>query len=125
MKSLGFSRDEIHAIFYLVNHKKTNSIFKAESDILKVSQANLHHECSICLENFCADSEIVQLPCGHLYHETCILEWLKAKFTCPFCRKEYSLYPSLITEWIRSDPLSIVYLTRIQQQCKENIHLIK
>lgn len=125
MKSLGFSRNEIHAIFYLVNHKKTKSIFKAGSDILKVSETNLHHDCSICLETLCADGEVVQLPCGHLYHEMCILEWLKANFTCPFCRKEYSLYPSLITAWIKSEPLSVVYMELIQQQCKENIHLIK
>jgi hypothetical protein len=29
-----------------------------------------------------------KLPCGHIYHKTCLIEWLKKHATCPVCRFE-------------------------------------
>ncbi len=30
-----------------------------------------------------------ELPCGHRFHgESCILEWLKTKDSCPVCRRK-------------------------------------
>ncbi|OQR99647.1 hypothetical protein ACHHYP_05402 [Achlya hypogyna] len=47
--------------------------------------------CSICLSEFAPHewrtaSHIVQLPCRHLYHATCVVEWLQGHQTCPLCR---------------------------------------
>lgn len=120
LKMLGYSNNEIQAMFYLVNHKEASSILKDDEN----SITNNFCECSICLENFCVDAApVIHLLCGHFYHEKCISEWLKTKFTCPFCR--YSLYPSKIKEWLEEDPDSIIYLKIIQQQSKDNVHLIK
>jgi len=43
--------------------------------------------CSICTEtlNLC-DEEISVLKCGHLFHKTCIQQWLDTRMTCPECR---------------------------------------
>lgn len=30
----------------------------------------------------------VKMPCGHIFGETCIREWLKNEVTCPLCRTE-------------------------------------
>ena len=30
------------------------------------------------------------LPCGHLYHEDCVLEWLREQSHCPSCRQAVS-----------------------------------
>ena len=48
--------------------------------------------CSICGEDLlCAgDCELAQLRCGHIYHEECVLKWIKyaERRTCPVCRDE-------------------------------------
>ena len=42
--------------------------------------------CVICLEEFKADDEVVSLYCLHLFHKTCIFEWLKGHDSCPICK---------------------------------------
>ena len=42
--------------------------------------------CSICLETFKEDEEIVILPCKHGYHRDCLDPWLKMHSECPSCR---------------------------------------
>ena len=54
-----------------------------------------HNECSICMEDIyrpmTGDSAELSsaptiLPCGHTFHDTCIMEWLGRSNTCPLCR---------------------------------------
>ena len=40
--------------------------------------------CTICLE----DVRSFPLECGHVFHNKCILKWLKDNDTCPNCRME-------------------------------------
>ena len=49
--------------------------------------------CSICLGGLAADGEakapearLLRLPCGHLFHYDCGLQWLGAHESCPECR---------------------------------------
>ncbi|KAF5837924.1 hypothetical protein DUNSADRAFT_3701, partial [Dunaliella salina] len=42
--------------------------------------------CSVCLSLFGAGEVAVELPCGHDFHEGCILPWLQDHHTCPTCR---------------------------------------
>ncbi len=42
--------------------------------------------CSICLDEFSANSLARQLVCGHYFHENCLVPWLEANITCPLCR---------------------------------------
>lgn len=49
---------------------------------LKISSDNEDKNCAICFEDM---TEATKLPCGHMYHETCINGWLKEKGTCPTC----------------------------------------
>jgi len=47
--------------------------------------------CSICITPVTQNPETPEeeayyLPCGHIYHEECILKWLEMHLTCPCCR---------------------------------------
>ncbi|KAJ1812138.1 hypothetical protein LPJ56_003999, partial [Coemansia sp. RSA 2599] len=46
-----------------------------------------HKECGICMEEYQANEQVLELPCGHFYHNECIDHWLKVNGTCPICRK--------------------------------------
>ncbi|KAF7635750.1 RING-type domain-containing protein, partial [Meloidogyne graminicola] len=44
-------------------------------------------KCSICLNEFYINEETRKLiPCNHIFHKTCIDEWLNGNSTCPLCR---------------------------------------
>lgn len=49
--------------------------------------------CSICLENFSSDEEIIRLNCSHGYHECCIFNLVKnidspeEVFDCSLCKR--------------------------------------
>lgn len=44
-------------------------------------------ECVVCLENFVSEELLMALPCGHAFHQQCIVVWLAAgRHCCPVCR---------------------------------------
>lgn len=43
--------------------------------------------CPICTDKFNKDDPVIPLVCNHVYHEECIIPWLKLHNTCPNCRK--------------------------------------
>lgn len=45
--------------------------------------------CSICLCNYIEDDEICQVKCSHIYHKSCMDNWIKLSrnLTCPICRE--------------------------------------
>eukprot|EP00483_Globobulimina_turgida_P002257 UN02259 len=46
-------------------------------------------KCSICCNGFKLGGDATMLdPCKHIFHDLCILKWLKQNNTCPLCRKE-------------------------------------
>jgi hypothetical protein len=54
------------------------------------SIANSHkNECTICLERYQAGETIATAKtdaCIHIFHQECIMEWLKKHDKCPLCR---------------------------------------
>ena len=42
--------------------------------------------CSICCEDL--TEKATKMPCGHLFNQGCISEWLKQHNQCPVCRFE-------------------------------------
>jgi hypothetical protein len=53
--------------------------------------------CTICLECFKAPDNLIEFACReHVYHKTCLKEWIKKSNTCPLCKydlmNDYELY---------------------------------
>ncbi|GFP92637.1 probable E3 ubiquitin-protein ligase xerico [Phtheirospermum japonicum] len=46
-------------------------------------------DCSICLNEFNRNARVNRLSCGHVFHKSCLEEWLSYwKPTCPLCRND-------------------------------------
>lgn len=64
--------------------------------VLGEGKCPLHREnteqCSICLNNL--EGACKTLPCGHVYHRRCILQWKRTgHHTCPYCREPFTEPP--------------------------------
>ncbi|EXB44305.1 E3 ubiquitin-protein ligase RING1-like protein [Morus notabilis] len=42
--------------------------------------------CVICMEVVMNGTHLTRLPCSHVFHVDCIMEWLNDNHTCPLCR---------------------------------------
>ncbi|KAJ1667105.1 hypothetical protein IW140_001641 [Coemansia sp. RSA 1813] len=62
------------------------SITKLPRRTITASEANAKLDCGICMDEYKANEEVVELPCKHVYHKDCIEHWLKMNGTCPICR---------------------------------------
>ena len=76
---------------YIAYHKKYHKNKRIES--LQEKDKMFNDSCIICLENFSANKKqlikhdkIVFLECKHIFHERCIIKWLKDHDKCPICR---------------------------------------
>lgn len=47
-----------------------------------------NRQCGVCCTRLVDGVVITRLPCGHLYHLTCIIPWFDRACTCPECRYE-------------------------------------
>jgi hypothetical protein len=45
---------------------------------------NNNNTCSICINKI--NNKESYLPCGHVFHSDCILNWMEYKMNCPICR---------------------------------------
>ncbi len=74
-------------IIFKLEHKTTDSgTFGHASHAFPPDQAELdvtsrNEVCSTSL-----GKRVVQLPCKHLFHETCVMKWLHQTYKCPYCR---------------------------------------
>lgn len=59
---------------------------------IQVSQHDIEQndnpDCVICLEPLVLGEQANRIPCGHLFHEHCIKDWLRTSNQCPVCRYE-------------------------------------
>ncbi|EXC17828.1 E3 ubiquitin-protein ligase RING1-like protein [Morus notabilis] len=46
--------------------------------------------CAVCMEEVVTGSLMIRMPCSHMFHQNCILKWLKKTHTCPICRFDLS-----------------------------------
>ena len=59
------------------------------NDGIKDKDGNIDKiKCCICLNDIKKNEEVVKLPCNHIHHWNCCVNWLKYKSNCPTCRFE-------------------------------------
>ena len=45
--------------------------------------------CACCMDDFVSEEALAMLPCGHVFHEECIMQWFLTDLSdgvCPMCR---------------------------------------
>lgn len=56
----------------------------------------IEETCAICLGCFGTTEKLLLLPCGHLLHYDCVIQWLHLRLTCPVCRCPVALRECLV-----------------------------
>ena len=81
----------------------SNSLLKQIVDRLKVykylrnvadqptAEDALPPACTICLDDYIEENDILLLPCHHHYHDGCIRQWFLSHRICPICKVEVTL----------------------------------
>lgn len=54
--------------------------------IEQLDEQHIEPDCAVCLESQKSGEVLIQLPCKHAYHESCIFGWFRQRDTCPKCR---------------------------------------
>ncbi|XP_068023796.1 E3 ubiquitin-protein ligase RNF103 isoform X1 [Melanerpes formicivorus] len=70
------------------SHRPCGAAGGSEPDWAAWPSQMLHcTECVVCLENFSGGCVLMGLPCGHVFHQNCIVLWLAGgRHCCPVCR---------------------------------------
>ena len=66
-------------VFNFKNYKKKYS---------RKKKGRIDDICSICIEEINKDYFYYK-SCNHIYHDKCLIEWLKINKSCPNCRNVY------------------------------------
>lgn len=67
---------------------KLVKIIVSNENIENIKNLSSESTCSVCKDEYEIDQSLLQLPCSHLFHDDCILPWLKERNSCPTCRFE-------------------------------------
>jgi len=55
-------------------------------NVSKLEESN--KKCAICLERFKSKEKVIILPCIHIFHKSCINNWMENQKNCPICKFE-------------------------------------
>ncbi|KAH0756786.1 hypothetical protein KY290_020279 [Solanum tuberosum] len=53
---------------------------------MEADERNSNDECSVCLDELGEETDVLRLPCSHMFHAECITKWLQNSHYCPLCR---------------------------------------
>lgn len=69
----------------------------ASEEVDGYEEEELEGDCCICWEelneepNEKGKKEVCRVKCGHVYHKSCILAWVRRNLSCPLCRRKIEL----------------------------------
>ncbi|KAL5702206.1 hypothetical protein ACHQM5_027450 [Ranunculus cassubicifolius] len=76
----------IHPAAYRRESHTTTTLKRGKQPVQLDRVSSQREVCSICLEDFVAHQQVMNLPCCHKYHSNCLRPWLAAHSHCPYCR---------------------------------------
>mmetsp|Transcript_89878 Transcript_89878/g.159915 ORF Transcript_89878/g.159915 Transcript_89878/m.159915 type:complete len:447 (+) Transcript_89878:91-1431(+) len=65
---------------------QSDAISRIEEQRWGDMQGQGQEQCMVCLSDFDAEDKVRRLPCGHVFHSSCIDEWLRRCTDCPICK---------------------------------------
>ena len=68
--------------------EKLEKIIIDKENLDEIGKEASCENCSVCKDNFEICQTILKLTCKHIFHEECIMPWLKERNSCPTCRFE-------------------------------------
>ncbi|CAN0852512.1 E3 ubiquitin-protein ligase RDUF1 [Linum grandiflorum] len=91
-------RDETEDVDLYVTRKTREA---SESAIEKLERVEIgggwkpEDCCSVCLEDMAGDDgggagRLIRMDCKHVFHESCLVSWLRTSNACPLCRFQVS-----------------------------------
>lgn len=61
---------------------------KVKTDKQNTFEYHSRKSCSICLNDY-SDIDIIKiLPCYHIFHKSCVDQWIDIKNICPLCQND-------------------------------------
>jgi len=78
----------------LMEYKKITNLLTEHYPIPDVEELKQTELCSICHENFHPEDINLarKLECGHIFHLSCIMQWMRCSTNCPICRRDLSVH---------------------------------
>ncbi|XP_049396970.1 uncharacterized protein LOC125860952 [Solanum stenotomum] len=70
--------------------RPANELVEEKLEKVKIEETELGSDfvCVICMEKMEVGREATKMPCSHVYHGNCLMNWLGVKRVCPTCRFE-------------------------------------
>lgn len=69
-----------------LNPASTNTIDQlVRGRVTKGLATQPNNECHICIERYEVGQSTMWLPCGHYFHDECVVPWLRSWGRCPIC----------------------------------------
>ena len=84
---LSFDFGDSHSSILLDNEEIVEDLQEIEMTD-EILNKNKGKNCCICLNEYIIGEKISYLPCFHLFHFTCIKEWVKNSDMCPLCKEQ-------------------------------------
>ena len=87
----GLMQEGVQPKFHRIQTRSVTTVLE-EVDVLWQSPG-VQQTCVCCLEDFRPEDQVSLLPCGHLFHQSCLADWHRLKrsaHACPICRDSWA-----------------------------------
>lgn len=70
----------------LLDYFRTRNGKEVSSQLDYTKVIDYQDNCPICRDSSTEVSGFVKIKCNHIFHKSCILDWVQLSMTCPMCR---------------------------------------